>query len=398
MEVYVGQESQVLDFQVFDQNNNGVKKADLKEITFRSSSPTVAVVNEAGGITALNTGSTNITITVKGSDDKTISKVVTLTVKAAPKATSLKVEPANVRLVIGTTLTQTVKVEILDQYGNTFKPATTKIEYTINNSKIAAGLDKDAPTPYQAVTTEAGKGTISLNAYSDGNNDVATASGTLKISAEGLDKSISIALVKAGSFAGYVAVADGTSLDVNGDAQNDNNVKGPKTVDVKVYEKDVNGNYLKEATNVKLSATKKEEFITVDNAAYKVTAAKAGTESVYVEVNNVRIATLNFTVVNSAKHLATVTQSNNGVTVKNGADLLTVLFGEVGKTDGGIFVGYDQYGTKFEIDRNNADVVRIISNKTNVVDDNGLVKGTGEAHLTVKIGDKFFSIVVKVVD
>jgi len=393
LDVYVGQESQVLDYQVFDQNGDAVKKADLKEVTFRSSSPTVAVVNEAGGITALNTGTTNVTISVKGSDDRIISKVATLTVKAAPKATSLKVEPANgVRLVIGTTIAQTVKVEILDQYGNTFKPATTTITYSINRDKVAQGVDKDVVLPASVVSE--GKAEIQLLPFEEVGKDTTATSGTLKVKFDGIEKSISVALVKAGSFAGYVAVAGDTTLDMNGNAVNDKNVKGPTSTPIKVYEKDVNGNYLKEVTAT-LSSSKNKEFVELNGST--VESKKPGTENVYVEVNNVRIATIGFTVVNTAKTLTTVTQSNNGVTVKDTADLANVLFGAQGDVNGGIFVGYDQYGAKFPIERNNTDVVQIISSNNQVIEGFN-IKKAGEANLTLKIGDKFFSIVVKVVE
>lgn len=111
-------------------------------------------------------------------------------------------------------------------------------------------------------------------------------------------------------------------------------------------------------------------------------------------MNSARVATIGFTVVDTTAKLSTVAQNNNAVTVKVGDSLVQKLFGT--DADGGVFVGYNQYGAKVQI--NVGTDVQVISSNLSVVD-NSLTTGVkGEATLTLKIADKFYTIVVKVAE
>lgn len=387
LDIFVGDNTQKLNFQVLDQDGN-VLEEDEFEASFRSLNPTVLVVNQEGEITPVNTGTASVTITAKDEvDGKQIQKTVTITVKAAPKATSIKVEASNSKLVIDSGIAQTVKFEVLDQYGNTFKPTSpeiTEIKYSINKAGLAAGHAKDEE---KFVNIDGGKAEIVLN---PADVDDAT-SGTLKVSyGTSFTKSISVSLVKAGNFAGYAAVAGDTTLDLN-DIPNDNRSKGPISTGIKVYQKDVNGNYISDVTATADLAHSDKGFVTV--AGQTVTSAKVGTENVIVKINEVRIATIAFTVVNTKPTLTTVSQNNNAVNVNVGDDLATKLFGPANSTDGGVFVGYDQYGSKSDI---RATEVQVISSNTGVVNQDLNASTAGEAVLTLKIADKFYTIVIKV--
>lgn len=388
LDIFVGDNAQKLNFQVLDQDGTALED-DEYTATFRSLNPTVVVVDQNGDITPVNTGSASVTITVKDEvDGKQIQKTVTITVKAAPKATSIKVEASNSKLVIGSDIAQTVKFEVLDQYGETFKPADpeiTEIKYTINKAGLALNHAKDEE---KFVNIDGGKAEIVLEPA-----DVTDAtSGTLKVSyGTSFTKSISVSLVKAGNFAGYAAVAGDTTLDMNDPA--DSKSKGPNSTGIKVYQKDVNGNYISDVTTTADLAHSDKGFVTVANQT--VTSAKVGTENVIVKINEVRVATIAFTVVNTEPTLSTVSQNNNAVNVKVGDDLETKLFGPANSTDGGVFVGYDQYGSKSDI---RATEVQVISSNTAVVGQDLHPTTKGEAVLTLKIADKFYTVVIKVTE
>ncbi|MFF2889963.1 Ig domain-containing protein [Paenibacillus sp. NPDC057967] len=392
LDIFAG-DTGVLSFQVLDQSNN-VVDAGQYTASFRSLNPTVVVVDQAGLVTPVSAGTATVVLTADGGDDKKISKSVTITVKAAAKATSIKVEAANSKLVIGSAIAQTVKFEVLDQYGNTFKPTSpevTEITYSINRDKLADGVAKDV---VQTVGIVDGKADIVLNPYSA--SDAEALSGSLKVKYGSMERTISVSLVKAGNFAGYAAVAGDTALDLNVDTA-DKKRKGPTNTTITVYEKDVNGNYI---SVVNSGVTLEDADATggaVSVAGQTVTSAKVGSENVVVKVNSARVATIGFTVVNTTPALSTVAQNNNAVTVKAGDSLTTKLFGT--DADGGVFVGYNQYGDKVQIIPTlDATKVQVISSDLTVVDNDLSIGVKGEATLTLKIADKHYIIVVKVVD
>jgi len=394
LEIFAG-DTGVLSFQALDQNGDVIDPGSYTA-SYRSLNPTVVVVNQAGLVTPVNAGTATVILTADGGDDKKIQKSVTITVKAAAKATSIKVEASNSKLVIGSGIAQTVKFEVLDQYGNTFKPAApdvTEISFTINKDKLANGVAKDIA---QTVTIVDGKAEIVLNPYVFGANEAAeAATGTLKVKYGSMERSIAVSLVKAGNFAGYAAVAEATTLDMNAVAD-DSKRKGPQDADITVYQKDVNGNYIAVVPQGSVTledAVANGGSVETNVGSLNVKAIKVGTENVVVKVDSARIATIAFTVVNTTPSLSTVAQNNNAVTVKVGDVVSEKLFGS--NADGGVFVGYNQYGEKVHI--NSGTDVQVISSNLDVVTDGLATAGVGEATLTLKIADKFFTIVVKVV-
>lgn len=382
-------ETDVLKAQVLDQDGTDIT-ADLAAdgISYRSQNPTVAVVDqETGDILGVKAGSATILIqaTYNG---KTVSKTATVVVKADPVATSLVVELPTSKLVIDSDLTQTLKVKLLDQYGADFKvTAATDVTFTISKDDLVAGLDKGVAVD----------GTIALG---DASTTLELApgtvkgSGTIKVTAAGFTKSVSVSLVEAGAFAGYAAVAEDTTLDLNAGADISEHAN---TVAVSVYKKDVNGNYIGLASDdaVVVALDDASDDGAVDVAGLNVTGAEKGTENVVVTVDSVKIATIKFTVIDTEAGLTKVSQVKNAITVTNGENVFDKLFGT--DANGAAFVGYDQYGTKIAF---TADDVQAFTSKASVVpvdDTDTWTAGVdGTATITIQVVDTLYTVTVVV--
>ncbi|CCO08446.1 hypothetical protein [Desulforamulus hydrothermalis] len=350
--------------------------------TYRSTTPTVAVIDEVtGDVTPVSVGNATFVITAKAGS-KQVSKAVTVQVKADPVATALRLDKTSVTLVKLSDIPAKVKVELLDQYGSVMESVDASLSAEINKTDVIGAND------LTGISLTDGVAEITLNPGA-GDPTTAVVTVTYEEGTTKLTKTFNVALVEKAAFAGYAAVVETTKLDKNGD--DEDRAQGPKEVTVAVYEKDINGNYIKEVTTFTVS----DEF-TSDGAVSvsdkTVTAANKGTEKVYVKVNDLTIATFTFTVVDSTPALTTVTQLKNAISVKTTDELDKVLFGT--DVNGGIFVGYDQYGDKIAITSGDYQVYS--SNQNIVKNDLDFGSSTGTVTLTIKLANKFYTVTVKV--
>lgn len=351
--------------------------------SFVSKDAGVLVVDATtGDVTPIAVGTANVVITAKQGTTKTVSKTVQIKVKADPVATTLNVTPASVQMALGTTVEASVKVEVLDQYGEPFGEGTS---VTAKTSK--AGL------AYNASTTDldAGK-TFALDADGEATiallPDTATAtSGKLTVTYGTLTKKeVTVSIVAAGDFAGYVVeTPDGLILDLNAD--DEDLAEGPASSEVEVYEIDTKGNKIQAASftleRVDLEG-KAEDKQPVTVSGADVSAQAVGTQSVRVKVGDTVQKTLSFTVVDTTPVLDNVKLVKSAVSVlTTESDLLKVLFG-TGDDGKGALVGYDQYGEKIAVAT--ADYT-LTSSDTTVVANNGNVSYSGTAKLTIVFAD-----------
>jgi len=394
LSVYTNSTGKSLTVEVKDQNGDLLTKDTDYELSYRSNTPTLLVVDQNGNLTPVSAGNASITVFAKDKyqDNRTISKNVSVVVKAEAKATSINVIPGSVKLVVNTTITQDLKVEVLDQYGDLFTPAdATPVKFSINRDGIVSGFVKGTDKEEQVVN---GKVTLPLAAGTSSD----AGSATIKVSYGSITKNVSVSLVKGGSFAGYVAVAGDTTLDLNPDV-NDKKRKGPISTDIRVFSRDANGNYLEEVTSAVLKFSDAKGIVELGAGSADVVAKKVGTENVYVTINDVRIATVAFTVVKTSPVLTTVSQSNSSLNVGvNDGDITAKVIGSTANKNGGVFVAYDQYGEKFNI--NDVDYT-VISSNNNVVDATDKktlrVAGEGEATITLVVDSaKIYTVTIKV--
>ncbi|MGO4373414.1 S-layer homology domain-containing protein, partial [Paenibacillus sp. MCAF20] len=240
----------VLIAQVLDQDGTDITdELAVGDVTYRSQNPTVAVIDETSGdINGVKAGTA--TILVKAVyNGKTVSKTVTVTVKADAELTSIVVELPSSKLVKLSGITQDLKVKLLDQYGNAFKvtdAAGKDVVFTITKNDIVE-VDGD-----EFVTGAANAITLNIAQNQSETKLVlepgqVKGSGSIKVVVGSLSKSVSVALVEAGTFAGYVAVAGDTTLDV--EQKDPVNPEHPVTTGITVYKKDVNGNYIETVTS-----------------------------------------------------------------------------------------------------------------------------------------------------
>lgn len=359
--------------------------------TFRSQNTKVAVVDQdTGAIYGIKAGTATIVVqsTFNG---KTVSKTVTITVREQAKLTSLALEVPNSKLVIDSGINQELKVKFLDQYGEDFAlTANSDVSFKINKGNennngnfVVDGMTKNE---VQNVPTLAGA-TSQVFELVPGN---AKGTATLTVSVGSISKTLSVSLVEKGTFAGYVAIASATTLDLDFD--------GPKaasgatnTVTFNVYKKDVNGNYIEPVTDFEV-VDGDTDAVNVD-ANNVVTGANKGAETVTVKVGGAKIATAKLTVINSEPALTKVSQVKNAITVEVGDDVLEAIFGTT--KDGGALVGYDQYNEKFAFA--GVEVVAA-SSKDSVVDQTTFnAEDEGTATVTVIVNNQVFVITVKVV-
>lgn len=379
---------QYLATKVLDQD--GVKITDVAlSVTYRSLNPSIALVDEESGyVSPIKTGTASVLVkaTYNG---KTVSKTVTVEVKANAEKKSLSAVITNSKLVLGSDIENTLTIKVLDQYGDVF-PIDTTAQVTTSKDGVIADLSKTAT----AVTITDGVAELPIEL----DEDAVKGTATIKIVAADYTKSVSISVVEAGTFAGYAAVVSSTNLDVNGDAAD---TELDSAVTVNVYKKDVNGNYIGKAatdgvTVTLVDAEEASEGGAVEIDGLDVVAYAAGTESVTVYVDSVKVATLKFTVVNTASTLTKVTQVKNSLSVTASTDLFAAIQGA--------FTVKDQYGTTLTLA---ADKIAVHSSKEslipayNAVDaadgDWTAVSGqTGSATLIVIINDVAYTLTVVV--
>jgi hypothetical protein len=354
-------------------------EVDKLVFSYRSLNPGVLVVNQNGILTPVKVGTASIVVTVEDEDaDIKVSKTYSVTVKAEAEATSITVDKSSVKLVIGSEIEQKVKVKVLDQYGDVMKNLNGNLEVRVSKTPMEFfinGLQTFGTTwtDPELVAFEDGETTLVFAA----DNDTQTASVSIRYEYED-DKylpirSVSVSVVKAGTFAGYVAEADDLKLDINGD---DEDADYPTTSAVTVYAKDVNGNFIEvigdddeEVVTLSSSDSKIVKVNSYNEVSVNAVDKKTGTAKVTVKVDNVTIGTLTFTVINSAPTLSKVDQLKTTARVDNGDDVIAALFGTANDdgmlVDGDVFVAYDQNGKEIGFDLGEID---IISSKTNIID------------------------------
>ncbi|WDC84983.1 hypothetical protein PL321_05390 [Caloramator sp. mosi_1] len=204
-----------------------------------------------------------------------------------------------------------------------------------------------------------------------------------------LTATLDVNVVEAGTFAGYKAVADATKLDLNTNNKDNN----PRTATITVYKVDNNGNYIGVEGAVVLEDEQNNNAVNVTTSSAIVTANAVGTETVTVKVGTVKVGTITFNVVNTTPVLSTVSQVKNAIKVTTGSAVVTnALFGT--DKNGGVFVGYDQYGEKIAFSAND---YRIYSSNESVVDNSGNAISRGKATLSIVI-NKIVYIVEVLVD
>ena len=322
-----------------DQNGNVIAAA----LTYMSSNPMVATIDaKTGLVTPVSVGTTNITVVAEQTDSQNnviarIGKTITVTINAAPKAVTLKVDKASVKVVKGSNINATFTVSELDQYGNILPIAAPVVTLSQNGKYVtvipAATENDDNSWTYtvseNTATTTAGYETVT---FTDVN---------------GLKATTTAGTVVGGDFAGFAVVPSATTLDLYANADHS---QGPRNVTIHVYETDASGNYLKEiSTDANVSYTVSDATILTQEAANTFTAVKTGTATVTVKVGTTTIAVPSFKVVDSTAALSVVTQNSDSISIATTDDLTKVLFGtfdETGNlTKAGVFTCKDQYGT-----------------------------------------------------
>jgi len=414
MTIAKDEEGQTLFAEALNQDGKVIKTGITTE--FRSNNPTILVVDkETGDLTAVATGSATVVITMidDNNDDKKVSKAVTITVQKAAEATSIKLEPTTVKVVMGSQIEQTVKVTVLDQYGKAFKAAagefearvSRKIELDVNTVELDPTEGWLATKYYTIPVNEDdfvdGEAEFTFTYNKDVDVSAKSATLTVRYTEAGEDtalpvKSLALSLVKKGTFAGYAVVADDLTLDLADDDY-------PKESIVEIYEKDVNGNYITRVALDRVSFDISDDDVvkvkTVNGKYVIYAAGDTGTSDVKVSVGTSVVATLKFTVVDSDPVLTTVEQLKTSVKVNAGEDLLGVFFGTVlvdGRlTDGDVFVGYDQYNDEVGFDVVD-DEIELFSSNQSIVTNTGSTLTAGTAVVTVKINTTLYAVTVVV--
>ncbi|MUT65036.1 Ig domain-containing protein [Paenibacillus sp. NEAU-GSW1] len=384
--------------QVLDKDGEDV---DAPEITFTSQTPKVVSVDaELHTIKGISVGTA--TILVKAVyNGSTIYKTVTVTVKEAPKLTAIKVTAPASKLVIDSDIPQYVDVTLVDQYGNDYaSDGTDSFNYQINKNNIALD-ENEVAIPQNTESADVNFANTKATASIKLLPGTVKGSATFKVSVNGTyTKSVTVSLVEKGEFAGYVAVASKTDLDINtaDDAEAD-------TAKITVYKKDKNGNYYADVTAaagtlgvVELVEAEGNASGAINtNTTDEVTARAIGTENVVVKVDSAKVATLTFKVKNTtAGEVNKVVQSKSTLTVTTAeTDLFTKLFGDATDGKGGAFVAYDQYGTRVVVEE--ADVAEINSSNKAIVDQDTLDVGkAGSVTLTIDVAGAIYTITVVV--
>ncbi|MDQ0113639.1 S-layer homology domain-containing protein [Paenibacillus harenae] len=383
-------DTRILFVDVEDKDGNNV----AADVTIRSQNPTVAVVDDSIN-TVFGVKAGTATILVQATfNGKTVSKTVTVTVKEDAKLTSLALELPNSKLVKDSGINQTLTVKFLDQYNEEFElAANSVVNFTINKDDVVAGLSKPLVSGNVSDSEVVVAGDKKLEYTLVPGATKGTANLTVELN--GVKKSVALSLVEAGAFAGYAAVVSDTTLDLTPGTSLSSH---PGSVAVSVYVKDVNGNYIDTVptSDVQLVEASTAGDSAVDTNVDVVSAQAVGTENVVVQVNNAKVTTIKFTVVDTAVGLNKVVQAKNAVTVAEGADVFTALFGT--DANGAAFVGYDQYGDKILVAE--AQVQAFTSNAS-IVDVTTWTAGADAAGktatLTINVAGTLFVVTVKVV-
>lgn len=361
-------------------------------IRFRSMTPSVAIVDEnSGTVFPVSVGNATVMITARFGG-REVSRLVTVQVRANPVASSIRFSAPSISIVRGSGISRSVRVEVIDQYGNPIDTAGAEIAYRVSRAGVStlpasADVDVNVPLTNGAATLE----------FIPTNNDPATAVVTVR--SGDVTNTFTVSLVNPGAFVGYSAVAADTTLEhaYTGDRR-----RGPTSTAIEVYRRDVNGNFISRVVHgtdgytlnfVSSNTARLTVGATTGVVTPVVTPVSLGSANVTVQVGTTTIAVIGFNVVDSAPRLTSVSQNFNAISIAAGANLVERLFGT--GPDGGVFVGYNQYGEKTRI-VHPANVPTVVSSNIAVVS-NALVPGTaGTATIAMVIAGRVVTIVVNV--
>lgn len=365
---------------------DGKELNETADVTFKSANPTILVVDEAGQVFPVKTGTATVVVTSKF-NDKTVTKSVVITVKADAKIAAIDVDKTSVKLVNDSGLTETVKVTLKDQYGDAFKVAGEEVTIRASRTdvaKVAGGtvaIGTDADSNVVLTTNADGVAELELDIF----DQTKTNSTVITVQNGTFKKTISVSVVNKAALSGYVVDLANTKLDTNEAKPADNSVA------VQVYQKDVNGNKIGLVTTGVTVTQENNNGGAVNVNGTTISANEVGTEKVTVEVNGVKVGTYTITVVNTASHLTKVSQVKNAISIEQGDSVATALFG-TGDDGKGAFVGYDQDGKKIAITGYTvySSNQKVISNSPLATDE------TGTALLTIVANDNVYTITVKV--
>ena len=281
--------------------------AQIDSVT--SSANTILIVNHSNNEVTLKpimAGTATVTVTLKSGFKFT--KEITVKDEGAAKVTSAVVDKETLTLS-SVQKTGTVKVTILDQYGNPMKDQKVTVK--------AAGQSTNTFNVNPSQTSENGQAIVTVIA----NDSAKTGSDTLNIYV-GEDETKALGFfkvdyVKAGAVASY-GLQIKKEEEMSDDAELD--VYNPKDnkLNLELVGKDANGNVAQiysdlSAYTASVSNTSIAD-VQISNGIITVTAKNAGTTTLTVKEGNIQRATFEVTVKNS-------TPAVNQIAVKSGASL-----------------------------------------------------------------------------
>ncbi|ARA98449.1 S-layer homology domain-containing protein [Geobacillus thermodenitrificans] len=300
--------SETPNLELLVKDNNGSEKVlSASDVTkIENLTPTVATVSVVGDelvVNAYSTGTAQVKLTIGG-----FVTTVSFTVKADSTITNANLSKSNVyfNTALNSGETDSVNVNIVDQYGEKIQATVTSNAVFVGGTKVGTLTAKSSNTNVATVTvndvasassslpitiTEVGKGTATITVeFKDTKGNVV------------FTKTLTVTGKDAGAFAGYVIETDATEIDLDKDVAPETN---DDAVNFAVYEVDAQGNKIQAVTSgvtleiqgydknpeVKNYINVVGQSVAVVNAnAYKAFAG-SGTLNVDVKVNNTKIGT-----------------------------------------------------------------------------------------------------------
>jgi hypothetical protein len=292
-------------------NNGSEKLLSASDVTkIENLTPTIAIVTEENGelvVKAYSTGTAQVKLTI-GDFVTTIS----FTVKEDSKIANATLSKSNVyfNTALNPGETDSVNVNIVDQYGEKIQATVTSNEVSVGGNKVGTLTAKSSNTNVAKVEvkdvtqassslpitiTEVGKGTATITVeFKDTKGNVV------------FTKTLTVTGKDAGAFAGYVIETDATEIDLDKDVAPETN---DDTVNFTVYEVDAQGNKIQAVSpadvTLEIQGYDKNpevaKYINVDpNNPLAITVvnpnafkafAGSGTLNVDVKVNGTKIGT-----------------------------------------------------------------------------------------------------------
>lgn len=266
--------------------------ATVAGVTYKSSNPSVVVVNASGELIPLAEGTANITISKEGLEDY----VVPVTVKADAREASTLTGLSNLSLSVsnaGVNEDKNVTVVVKDQY----EDLVTGKDLTVTSSDASVAVvtlpDTDSETTGDQFATNAeGKATFNVKALK---------AGTTTITVKAGDKVIGTATVTvkaAGTVASYdlETVAADLTLDLNTDLETADNA-----LQFGFVSRDTAGLLIEKLTvdGSTYTVTSSNPAVATVNNSLEVTAVGTGTTTITVKEGTITRATKTITVVDT---------------------------------------------------------------------------------------------------